>query len=86
MYIRLKVLQIEGMSKAERKDRRMSRGSVIWMRLKRLKAAGFNQTVAGETGKKWVIKKERKKFLNLAYDCMCQIYCHSLTAFIFLLQ
>lgn len=38
------------------------------MRLKHLKAAGFNQTVAGEdeeTGKKRVIKTERKKVLKL---------------------
>lgn len=35
-----------------------------WMRVKRLKAAGFNQNVSGEdeeTGKKGVIKKEREK-------------------------
>lgn len=34
------------------------------MRVKRLKAAGFNQNVSGEdeeTGKKEVIKKEREK-------------------------
>lgn len=38
--------------------------SVMWMRLKQQKAAGFNLTVDAATGKKRVIKNEREKILK----------------------